>query len=231
MAREFEGVSREYTFFMFILTSITGALSLVSLIQKLLRIGIKPLLQEIIDFYRNIFHPIGDAIVWVLQSFVNLFPEDFVRAIASWTSWAWNGAWALFLGWWIYWVLPADFVDTVLKLYNSVIGMSRETYKDLFVLSFVLLLTRFRSNFYANEVDEFDNIYEVAAISGVAMPIGCLLLSIPLWGVWSFPFFLLSTAFATVFLGERESEHEYYIFSLVGIVAALVGFFALNSQL
>lgn len=201
-------------YWMMLLSTLTGGLSLFSLAQRFWNFGLAPLMQQFLQFYRAILHPvvgfITDIVWWVAAI-------PFVDSMVQATIHYWKQLWNATLVYVLQLVLPISWFQwiesTYLRFVEWLFGMSSQTYCDLYILSFVLVAPAYRA-LYSEEHDKL--VPPLSMGEAVSVPISSALMSLPLLGVFLAPLLVLNPG---------------YLIHFGMLLAAGVAYYALNAQL
>jgi hypothetical protein len=66
----------EYAYWQQLLGGLAGSVSIISLIQKLFAIGLTPLLAKFLDYYRGIFYPLIDKLLFFVPFHIPSWYKD-----------------------------------------------------------------------------------------------------------------------------------------------------------
>jgi len=230
MGDQRSSLKAEYNFWMMALSSVGGALSIISLVQRVFRIGLAPFLQSIVDYYRGLLRPIVDPILWffgwVGATLTAMVPQWLYAVPWRFLNWLWEFlAYYVLFGWLVHWLAPGVYA-WIVRLLHWQQNLPTETYRDLYLLSFVLTVPFFRAmvaqNSEVNEDTDFVFILSVLAIPAAAwFSYGLLGLYIPIWAIFV-------AAIRDPDDMDLTNGATQYLISLAAMAGAAVVFFALN---
>lgn len=206
-----------------LLSALTGGLSIFSLAHKFLNFGLAPLMRQFLDYYRVLLHPVVEFIVAAAHWVGSI---SFVAAFVQTTVVYWKWFWSSTLVYVLQLILPVSWFQWIASSYlwflDYFFAMPPEIYRDLFIVSFLLLMPLFRAT-EAYEDDVLIPRHEWDFL--IAAPLFAVVLSLPLLGL---PIAALVVLFSLI---DDFGLVIIYLFHVGLMVGAAGGYYALNAQL
>jgi hypothetical protein len=207
---------------MILLSALTGGLSIFNIAQRVLGFGLAPLMKAVLEFYRALLHPLVEVIV-AITYWVAAIP--FIDNLVQMAITYWKWFWAATLVYVLQLLLPASWFHWIAATYyyllDSLFGMPGQLFRDLFILSFLVMVPLFR----AVEAEDRDQLMPEPNPSFLVFSlIAAVLLSLALLGL---P--IAAVVIAASFFGNWGFLFKY-LFHLSLMALAATAYYVLNAQ-